>query len=553
MSPKRIELTAVLFCLSLSSAMAQFTSAIQGVVTDASGSAVPEAIVHVTNVASGVGRQATTSNDGLYRVINLGPGTYRVNVAVPGFAPAERPIVPLGISETLRADFVLKVGELVDQVTVTEQITQVSTEEGRISARIEPIKLTELPMNGRNLFSLLAFQPGVIGRGLSGTFRGSSSAQADSFSGETSPQTYANGQRRESNIFSIDGSNTNSPYSNGSNLTPNADSVEEVRVVSNNFSAVDGRGSAARIQVISKAGNNTFHGGVSEYFQNNTLASRNVFETNGVSVFRRNQFGYYVGGPIIRNRTFFFTSYEGLRQSGARSSVITVETPAFRDWVIQTLPNTIAAKVFRDFPSIATPTSSFVSVSANPSLVSPPAGLLAYGAASFTPTSHRYGDQFNARFDHELRPGKDKIFGNFYRTHNDSLDGSSRPYFNRERYEASLFISVNETHIFSPNKINEFKFGTMRYQGNRPPQLPHPEIPLLSAPPIATFGDSSWPQAWWQYGQNFQDIFSWIHASHSIQIVSSGGILRKTSTPATIFRVMPSPTSSLSPMTSRCR
>src|SRR6266446_2341283 len=276
MSLKRIELTAVLFCLSLSSAMAQFTSAIQGVVTDASGSAVPEAIVHVTNVASGVGRQATTSNDGLYRVINLGPGTYRVNVAVPGFAPAERPSVPLGISETLRADFVLKVGELVDQVTVSEQIAQVATEEGRISARIEPVKLKELPMNGRNVFSLLAFQPGVTGRGLSGTFRGASSAQADSFSGETSPQTYANGQRRESNTFSLDGSNTNSPYSNGSNLTPNADSVEEVRVVSNNFSASEGRSAGARIQMISKAGTNAFHGGTGYYFTNNTLASRNV-------------------------------------------------------------------------------------------------------------------------------------------------------------------------------------------------------------------------------------------------------------------------------------
>src|SRR5262249_9664684 len=189
-----------------------------------------EAIVHVTNTASGVARQATTSSEGLYRVINLGPGTYRVRVAVPGFGPAERPDVTLGISQTVRADFVLQVGDVVDQITVNEQIAQVETEAGRISARIEPVKLKELPMNGRNLFSLLAFQPGVVGRGLSGTFRGSSSAQADSFSGETSPQTYANGQRREANTFSLDDNNTNSPYSNGSNITPNADSIEEVRV-----------------------------------------------------------------------------------------------------------------------------------------------------------------------------------------------------------------------------------------------------------------------------------------------------------------------------------
>jgi hypothetical protein len=526
MSLKRIELTAVLFCLSLSSAMAQFTSAIQGVVTDASGAAVPEAVVHVTNVASGVAREASTSNEGLYRVVNLGPGTYRVEVAVKGFGPAERPSVTLGISETVRADFTLKVGGLVDQVTVNEQISQVETEAGRISARIEPVKLKELPMNGRNVFSLLAFQPGVTGRGLAGTFRGASSAQADSFSGETSPQTNANGQRRETNTFSLDDSNINSPFSNGANLTPNADSIEEVRVVSNNFSATDGRGVGARIQVISKTGSNTFHGGVSEYFQNNTLASRNVFETNGLSVFRRNQFGAFLGGPIIKNRTFFFTSYEGLRQSGARSSVITVETPAFRNWVIQNLPNTIAAKVFRDFPAAVTPTSSFVSLPANSALVSPPAGMLAYGAAPFTPLSHRNGDQFSGRIDHELRPGKDKVFGNVYRAHNDSLDGKPRPDFNRTRFEHSLFIGLNETHIFSPNKINEFKFGTIRYEGGNPTP-PHPEIPLMTLSPVASFGDSSWPQGWFQYGINYQDTFSWIHASHSIKI---GGELRRDPT-----------------------
>ena len=526
MSLKRIQLTAVLCCLSLSSAMAQFTSAIQGVVTDASGAAVPEAVVYVTNVATGVAREAITSTEGLYRVPNLGPGTYRVEVAVKGFGPAERPSVPLGISETLRADFLLKVGGLVDQVTVSEQITQVATEEGRISARIEPVKLKELPMNGRNVFSLLAFQPGVTGRGLSGTFRGASSAQADSFSGETSPQTNANGQRRETNTFTLDDSNINSPFSNGSNLTPNADSIEEIRVVSNNFSATDGRGAGARIQVISKVGTNALHGGVSEYFQNNTLASRNVFETNGVSVFRRNQFGYFIGGPIIKNRTFFFTSYEGLRQSGARSSVITVETPAFRDWVIQALPNTIAAKVFKSFPAAVTPTSSFVSLTANPNLVSPPAGLPAYGAASFTPLSHRYGDQFSGRIDHELRPGKDKVFGSVYRARNSSLDGRPRPDFNKERFEHSLFIGLNETHIFSPNKINEFKFGTIRYEGGNP-DPPHPEIPSMTLSPVASFGDSAWPQGWFQYGINYQDTFSWIHESHSIKV---GGEFRRDPT-----------------------
>ena len=524
MFSRKVLLKVVLYSCTVASALAQFTSGIQGVVSDPSGAAIPEAVVQVTNVASGVAREAATSNEGLYRVTNLGAGTYRVKVAVKGFGSAERPDVPLGISQTLRVDFALKIGDVVDQVTVTDQVTQIATEEGRISARIEAVKLKELPMNGRNLFSLLAFQPGVVGRGTSATYRANSGAQADSFSGETSPQTYANGQKREANVFSLDDSNTNSPYTGGSNLTPNADSVEEVRVVSNNFSATEGRSTGARVQMISKAGSNTVHGGVSYYFQNNTLSSRTVFETNGVPVFRRNQFGYFVGGPVKRNRTFFFTSYEGLRSSGARSSVITVETPAFRDWVKQALPNSIAAKILTNFPSIAIPTSNFVSLAANPNFVSPPAGLQAYGNGTFAPDSHRFGDQFSVRLDHEIRPGKDKFFGNFYRTRNSSLDGSSRPAFNRERFEHALFWSVNETHIFSGNKLNEFKYSTMRYEGGRPELLPHAEIPLISVAPLAGWGDSSWPQAWWQYGQNYVDTFSWVHNSHSIKL--GGSLLR---------------------------
>ena len=128
------------------------------------------------------------------------------------------------------------------------------------------------------------------------------------------------------------------------------------------------------------------------------------------------------------------------------------------------------------------------------------------------------------RLDHEIRPGKDKFFGNFYRTRNTSLDGNARPAFNRERFEHALFWSVNETHIFSGNKLNEFKYSTMRYEGGRPELLPHPEIPSISVAPLAGWGDSSWPQAWWQYGQNYTDTFSWVHNSHSIKI--GGSLLR---------------------------
>lgn len=510
-------------------ASAQFNSTIQGIVRDASDAVVQGAAATVTNTATGVSRQATTSSEGLYRVTNLANGTYNVVIEFEGFRTAERPNVEVGITETVRADFTLEVGSVVDQVTVNESLTQVETESGRISGRIESVKLTELPMNGKNLFSLLAFQPGVTGRGLSGTFRGNQSAQADPFSGETSPSINAGGQDRSSNTFSLDDNITNSPYSNGSNLTPNADSVEEIRVVSNNFSAVDGRGSAARVQIISKAGGNEIHGGLSHYFQNNTLSARNVFESGKVPVFRRNQFGYFVGGPIIKNRTFFFTSYEGLRSSGARGGNITVETPEFRQWVQEARPGSIAAKLLRDFPATVVPTSSFVKLAPDPNhpeYATPPANLNAYGTAAFIPTSIRNGDQFSVRVDHELRPGKDKVFANFYRTHNWALEDIARPYFKRDRPEKSLFFSMNYTHIFSSTMINEFKAGTMRYEGNQE-DPPHLEIPRIDVAPLQRFSDNSYPLAWFQYGINFKNIFSIIRSNHAFRM---GGEVRRVPT-----------------------
>jgi hypothetical protein len=304
-------------------------------VADSSGASVPAAVVRITNTATGVTREALTNEEGLFRALNLAAGAYRVEVGREGFRTAVREGVTLGISETARTDFVLEVGAIAERVNITEKQTIVETEQGRVSARIDTLQLKELPLNGRNLYNLVALQPGVAGRGISQAL-GAGGAGNDAFSGEAGPQAYASGQRSEANSFTVDDTSVNSAARGGiTNLTPGADSVAEVRVVANNFSAVDGRNSGAQIQVITKAGSNDFHGGASWFFTNNTLSSRNVFEAS-LPVFRRNQFGYNIGGPILKNRTFFFHSYEGLRSSGTRGRGFTVETPEFRDLVLST-------------------------------------------------------------------------------------------------------------------------------------------------------------------------------------------------------------------------
>lgn len=511
-----------LLCIMPFPVAAQFNSSIQGVVSDSTGALVPGATVRVTNLETGVVRQAETTVEGLYRILSLGAGSYRIEVNKQGFRSALRERVEVGISETSRVDFELMVGSVDENVTVTAQAVAIETEQGRVSGRIDRTQLNDIPLNGRNLFNLIALQPGVIGRGISSA-QGAGGAGNDAFSGEAGPQAYSSGQRTEANSFTVDDISVNSAARGGiTNLTPSADSVEEVRVVANNFSAVEGRNSGAQIQVITKSGTNTFHGSASHYFTNNTLASRSVFETS-VPVFRRNQFGYTLGGPVVKNRTFFFTSYEGLRQSGARAAVATVETAEFRDWVIRTRPNSIAAKLLSEFAPSAPATFAFRSAGTpRPGQDAPAETMMALGSASFVPESFRNGNQFAVRIDHELRPERDRLSGNFYRTGSSTLNGGIRPAFNRPTDELTYFGSLNYMHVFSPTKLNEFRAGVMRLRGL--PRVPERlDIPGISITGLAGFGTSSFPQGWFQTNINFKDIFSWIKSSHTIKL---GGELR---------------------------
>ena len=506
-------------------ASAQFSSTIQGTVTDSQGAVVPGATVRVTNSTTGLTRDVVTSGDGVYRVFSVGAGTYRVEVELPGFRKVQREAVNVGISETVRLDFTLELSNVSETVTVAGTAPLVETEQGRVSGRVDRIQLQEMPLNGRNLYNLIALQPGVTGRGVSATF-GAGGAGNDSFSGESAPRINASGQRDEANSFTVDDTSTNGVARGGiTNLTPNAESVEEVRVVSNNFSAVDGRNSGAQIQVITKAGTNQLHGSGSYYFQNDTLSAKNVFET-AVPAFYKNQFGYSVGGPIVRNQIFFFTSYEGLRQSGGRASSFTVETPEFRNFVLQTRPDSIAARLLRDFAPGADPSSNFRDLGSpvpGQSAIGPADGIRDVGSAFYVPDAWRRGNQFNARADYELSPGKDRLYGSGYRTTSYTVNGGIRPAFDVPVLETTHFANVNHTHIFSATKLNELRGGMMRLVG-APDTPSHLEIPGITVTEIAGFGTASYPRGWWQTNWHFKDIFTWSSSAHTWKM---GGELRR--------------------------
>ena len=504
--------------------LAQFSSSIEGTVTDRSGAVLPGTAVTITNNATAIARKAVTSNEGFYRVVDLGPGQYTVSLEHTGFRTSEQRNVALATSETVRVNATLEVGGTGEKVTVEADVPQVETEQGRISGNITTQDLKELPLNGRNLYNVVALTPGVSGRGLAATFgAGGGGTNNDSFAAENQPEMYANGQRVESNNYLLDDMSVNSLARGGvANLTPNPDSIAEIRVISNNFSAVNGRSSAGQVEIISKSGTNSFRGGVSEYFQNNTLADRNVFETT-VPVFRRNEFAYYLGGRVIRNRTFFFTSFDGLRQSGARAGVTTVETQQFANYVETTYPKSIAANLFQNYRPISYPTYNFKTLTAVTGGIAPPAGIPEYGSVSYVPAAYRNGQQFSGRIDHELRPGKDKLYGNLYRTWANTLNGGVRPAFDRPGNEYGTFVSLNEIHIFNPNQINELRGDMMRVVGTNviPPNI---NVPAISIPSVSGFSTNGYPSGYFQTSLNFKDIFTWTRGSHTIKI---GGEVRR--------------------------
>ena len=507
-------------------AIAQFSSAIQGTVTDSSHAAVVDAKVTVKNEATGIARSTTTSAEGLYRVSSLGPGTYSVTVQKPGFTTKEETSVPVAASEVARLDVSLNVGMVNERIDVTEQVVQVETEQGRVSGRIDAAQLKELPINGRNILNLIAIQPGIVGRGLSaGLYSGGGS---DSFSGETQPSVYASGQRFEGNNYTFDDSSVNGEARNGvTNIVPNSEAVEEVRVVANNFSAVDGRNPGAQVQLVSKAGTNEFHGVGAYYFLNNTLAARQIFDPAVLPSIRKHLYDFAGGGPIIHNRTFFFASYEGLRQGGARTASATVETPQFRDFVLQTHPDSIAAYLLKNFQPIAYPTANIRDlgspVPGSINKIGPPDGIPDIGTAFYTPAAFRNAYQVSLRIDHELRPGKDRIYGSYFRTTNRTLSGGVRPQFDAPQDEFTYFGNLNYTHTFSSNKVNEARGGVIQLVG-RPDVRKDLEVPGVNITGATGFSGALYPSGWWQTSFDFKDVFSWVHATHSLKM---GGELRR--------------------------
>lgn len=500
---------------------AQFGSGIQGTVADRTAAVVPGVRVVVTNLDTGVSREAMSSDVGVYRVPSLSAGTYKITATKDGFGTAEQSPVVIGVNEVRKVDFTLAVGSVVETVAVSAQPTVLETEEGRISGQIDAKQLRELPVPNRNVFNLLSLQPGVSGRTLTNNTVG----------GSSTPSINANGQRVDSNSFTVDDMNANSISRGGrSEVTPNLETVAEVRVVANNFSAVQGRNMGAQVSVVTKSGTNEFHGSVWEYHRNNRLQSRNLFQA-AVPVSRTNQYGFGVGGPMIRNRMFFYVTYEGLKDTGASTATATVETKQLRDYVLQTRPNSVAAQIFGKYRPVSDPTINLVDVGTpqpgvNVFSTALKDGIFDIGTVQYESLTENRSNQVTWRIDHELRPGKDRLYAYYYR-HTGSGGSISpwvRPDFIRYNPTKGNFGNVNWTHTLGATMMNELRAGVTRWEGTYSDPL-HKDVPELVITGMTTIRDVNvFPGGWFPTEYVLRDMFSAVKGAHGLKF---GGEVRR--------------------------
>jgi len=307
-----------LFCLIASTLLsAQSTGGrLLGRVADPSGAVLSGVKIALVNEETGVSRTTTTNEDGDYNFVEVPPGNYRVEFEQQGFKKNVRKDVTVEINQVLTLNMTMQLGGAQEVVEVTSEAPLVETTSTQMGAVVNERAVSQLPLNTRDTYQLLSLQPGVQSQTGSDLFYGSNRAGVVS----------VNGGRGRSNNFSVNGGDANDQFANLPAVQPTPDSIEEFRVLTNTFDAEYGRNSGAVVNVVTKSGTNSLHGNVYEFFRNNGLNSKGYFDIEKPA-FHQNQFGGTLGGPIKRDRTFFFVSYEGRRiRNGVSSDAVAVPT-----------------------------------------------------------------------------------------------------------------------------------------------------------------------------------------------------------------------------------
>jgi hypothetical protein len=493
---------AVAISLSLPTLLpAQGTSGrILGRVADSSGAILANVKVTLVNEGTSVSRDATTNQNGDYDFVEVPVGTYRLEFDLTGFKKNVRRGVSLDINQVITLNLTMQVGTAQEIVDVTSEAPLVETTSTQLGAVVNDRAVSELPLNSRDAYQFLQLQPGVM------STVGSSNSVV--YGSDRPGAVSVNGGRGRSNNFSVNGGDANDQFVNLPTVQPSPDSIQEFRVLTNTFDAEYGRNSGSVVNVVTKSGTNNIHGNLYEFFRNTVLNAHPYCFTavQGIPCdkpkFNQNQFGGTLGGPIKKDRTFFFTSYEGRRiRQGIPSPLVFVPTASERPSATQpfadfssespfagTLTNAFA---LNQRPNCTTAAGSAPNIpdglpysAVFPGNIIPlgcldstAVDLLQYvptpannnSALVTTPVQPDRGDQFTVKIDHRINGKQNLSFYYYFDDHHVvspfaqfQAAGANVPGFGSSTKERFQQYNISHTWTISNTTVNEFRFNYNR-------------------------------------------------------------------------------------------
>jgi hypothetical protein len=434
-------LSIVLVLGLVRTAAAQTAATINGTIVDANRSALPGVMVTTTNVDTALVRTAVSSDEGRYVLPGLPPGRYELRAELASFKPYVRRELQLAVAQTMVVNIALELGGVSEAITVTGNTSVINTSSAELGYLVGSDAIEQLPLNGRNYTDLAFLQPGVLPY----PHRDGGSVVAHGLG------MSVNGQDPRSNVYLLDGTLqndfTNGPAGSAAGTALGSDTIREFRVESNAYSAEFGRNSGGQINVLTKSGANTIDGSLFEFHRNDGLDARNYFDTGTKPNFHRNQFGATIGGPIARDRTFFFVGYEALIERLGRTISTVVPDDNARVGILPSGPVTV-------HPTIAPYLAEYPRANGAP---------IGQGLAAFTfPFSQRLDEHFGqGRVDSNLGAGH-QLFARYTFDTTDQFLPTDYPQFPRNFISRNQFFTGEYRRVISARTLNTSRIGYSR-------------------------------------------------------------------------------------------